>query len=147
MCSNIPTPIYIENALELLDEPGEWYLDRPAKTVYYMPRQGEDMTNAEVIVPAVEKLVELRGTLDRPVHNIRFEGLTFQHGGWLLPNKIGFVDVQANFLLKGKPDEARRHAGCRTQRVREKSVEHRLPRGQVGSLRAVYVHQAGERRD
>ena len=26
--------LYIENALELLDEPGEWYFDRPAKTVY-----------------------------------------------------------------------------------------------------------------
>ena len=34
--------MYFKNALELLDEPGEWYMDRPAKTVYYMPRQGED---------------------------------------------------------------------------------------------------------
>lgn len=97
-----PDSMYIENSLELLDEPGEWYLDRSAKTVYYMPRQGEDMTKAEAIVPAVEKLVELCGTLEQPVHNIRFEGITFQHGSWLLPNKIGFVDVQANFLLDWK---------------------------------------------
>ncbi len=90
---------YVENALELLDEPGEWYLDRPAKTVYYMPREGEDMTKAEVIAPEVEKLVELRGTLDHPVHNIRFEGITFAHGGWLLPSDIGLVDLQANFVL------------------------------------------------
>ena len=53
--------MYVENALELLDEPGEWYLDRPAKTVYYMPRPGEDMAKVEVLAPAVEKLVELRG--------------------------------------------------------------------------------------
>jgi hypothetical protein len=97
-----PQQLHIENALELLDEPGEWYLDRPAGTVYYMPRQGEDMTKVEVIVPAVEKLVELRGTLDRPIHDIRLVGITFQHGGWLLPNKIGFVDVQANFLQDWK---------------------------------------------
>ena len=94
--------VEIENALELLDEPGEWYLDRKTKTVYYMPRQGEDMTKAEVIAPAVEKLVELRGTPDRPVHNIRFVGITFEHGSWLLPNAIGFVDVQANFFLGWK---------------------------------------------
>jgi hypothetical protein len=97
-----PQQMHIENALELLDEPGEWYLDRKGKTVYYMPRPGEDMAKVEVIVPAVEKLVELRGTLDQPVHNIQFAGIVFEHGSWLLPNAIGFVDVQANFLLNWK---------------------------------------------
>jgi len=29
-------------------------------------------------------------------------GIALQHGSWLLPNKIGFVDVQANFLLDWK---------------------------------------------
>jgi hypothetical protein len=94
--------IYLENALELLDEPGEWYIDRKAKTVYYMPRQGEDMSKAEVIAPALETLVELRGTLERPVHDIRFEGITFEYGTWLLPSVIGLVDVQANFILDWK---------------------------------------------
>jgi hypothetical protein len=97
-----PQRMHIENALELLDEPGEWYLDRAAKTVYYLPRPGEDMAKVEVIAPAVEKLVELRGTLDRPVHNIRFEGVTFADGSWLLPNRVGLVDVQANFVLGEK---------------------------------------------
>lgn len=99
---NVPVHRYLENAFELLDQPGEWYLDRPGKTVYYMPCPGEDMTRADVIVPTVERLIELRGSLDRPVHNIRFEGIAFEHGGWLLPNKIGLVDVQANFLLDWK---------------------------------------------
>ena len=91
--------IYLENAIELLDEPGEWYLDRTAKTVYYMPRPGEDMTKAEVTVPALEKIAELTGTLDAPVQNIQFQGLTFEYGSWLRPSEIGFVDVQANFVL------------------------------------------------
>lgn len=104
---NIATPkhvdrVWIENALELLDEPGEWYLDRSAKIVYYMPRPGEDMNKAEVIVPAVEVLVELQGTLDEPVKNICFQGITFAYGSWLLPSKIGFVDLQANFVLDWK---------------------------------------------
>ena len=35
---------YFENALELLDEPGEWYLDRQTGTLSYWPREGEDLT-------------------------------------------------------------------------------------------------------
>ena len=60
----IDLPSYIENALELFDEPGEWYLDRSTKTVYYMPRPGEDMRKAEVIAPAIE-------TTDRAARHAR----------------------------------------------------------------------------
>ncbi|MBM4042402.1 MAG: right-handed parallel beta-helix repeat-containing protein, partial [Planctomycetes bacterium] len=101
----VKLPNYIENALELLDEPGEWYLDRRAPgagdgsgTVYYIPRPGEDMAKAEVIAPAIERLLELRGTLVHPVHNVHFVHLTFAHGSWLQPSEIGHPDVQANFL-------------------------------------------------
>ncbi|MHB8972465.1 MAG: right-handed parallel beta-helix repeat-containing protein [Pirellulaceae bacterium] len=93
----IDLPSYIENALELLDEPGEWYLDRSTKTVYYMPRPNEDMGTVEVIVPAIERLIDVRGTLDRPIANISFVGLSFQHADWLEPSASGLVDVQANF--------------------------------------------------
>lgn len=95
----IDMPTWIENALELLDEAGEWYLDRAAGTVYYRPRPGEDLTRIEVVVPAVEKLVELRGTLDDPVRNIRFEGITFADAGWSEPGREGLVDIQANFRI------------------------------------------------
>ena len=92
-------PTYIENALELLDQPGEWYWDRGTKTIHYMPRPGENMTKLEVIAPALEKLVELRGTLDQPAHNIQFVGVAFRHGNWLRPSKIGHCEVQANFII------------------------------------------------
>ncbi|PYT32304.1 MAG: hypothetical protein DMG57_02235 [Acidobacteria bacterium] len=95
----IELPTHIENALELLDEPGEWYLDRSAHEVYYKPRPGENMESAEVIAPALEQLVAVRGTFDQPIHDIRFEGITFAHGTWLQPSRIGHVDVQANFTM------------------------------------------------
>jgi hypothetical protein len=95
--AKIEFPSYIENALELLDEPGEWYLDKPSRTISYMPRPGEDLRKANVVVPALETLVELRGTLDRPVQHVTFEGVTFADAGWLEPNRIGHLDVQANF--------------------------------------------------
>lgn len=95
----VKLPSYIENAFELLDSPGEWYLDRAADTVYYMPKPGEDMNKYRVVAPVVEKLIELGGTLDRPVENIHFVGITFAEAGWLGPSKIGLVDLQANFVV------------------------------------------------
>jgi len=95
---HVDLPSTIENALELLDEPGEWYLDRPARMVYYIPRPGEDPRKVVIIAPAVERLVAIEGTLDRPASEIRFAGITFAHSTWLQPSRIGHPDVQANFL-------------------------------------------------
>ena len=87
-------PAYMENALELLDEPGEWYFDRPAKTLYYLPRPGEDMAKAEVIAPKLETLVLVQGA-----HDVNFQGLTFSHATWLRPSTgMGHPDTQANFI-------------------------------------------------
>ena len=91
-------PNYMENALELLDEPGEWYLDRSDKVLYYKPLPGEKMDGVEVVVPVLEKLVELRGLLDTPAEHIQFHGITFAHATWLRPSRIGLADVQANFV-------------------------------------------------
>ncbi len=93
------TPAYVENALELLDEPGEWYFDKPARTLHYLPRDGEDMAVAKAAVPVLETLVEVRGTLGQPAANIRFEGITFADATWLGPNRIGHIDEQANFTF------------------------------------------------
>jgi len=92
-------PNYLENALELLDEPGEWYLDRPAAMLYYLPRPGEDMASVQIVAPVLETLVAVQGTLDNPVHDVRFEGLTFAHATWNRPSELGHPDVQANFIL------------------------------------------------
>ena len=40
---------WIENAYELLDEPGEWYLDRSRHELFYRPRPGEDLATARVV--------------------------------------------------------------------------------------------------
>jgi hypothetical protein len=92
------TPDYLENALELLDEPGEWYFDRHEQRLYYRPRPGEDLATAAVVAPALERLLEVRGTLAAPAHDIEFRGLVFAHATWLRPSQLGHPDVQANFI-------------------------------------------------
>ncbi|MBQ6204984.1 MAG: right-handed parallel beta-helix repeat-containing protein [Prevotella sp.] len=92
-----PSPFYLTNAKELLDEPGEWYHDIREHKVYYMPRAGE--TIREAIVPVVETLVEFIGTAEHPVRNITMKGLRFSHTTWMRPSVKGHVPLQAGMYL------------------------------------------------
>ncbi|NDW12233.1 right-handed parallel beta-helix repeat-containing protein [Bacteroides sp. 214] len=105
---------YLCNALQLLDQPGEWYREYPSGNVYYWPREGEDMRVATAIVPALEELVRVDGTLERPVAHIHFEGIGFEHAAWLRPSYQGHVTLQGGFhlldayklLIPGLPEKA-----------------------------------------
>lgn len=87
------------NALELLDQPGEWYQDYPSGRIYYYPRPHEDMTKAQVIIPALETLLTISGTLERPVRNIHFQNISFEHTSWMRPSYQGHVTLQGGFHL------------------------------------------------
>lgn len=101
---------WIENTLDALDSPGEWYLDRRSGKLYYWPMTGEDMKRAEVISPMLTELVRFWGGTrgDRrpggialgfnPVHDIRLQGFTLSYTDWSMPAN-GYVDVQAGFDL------------------------------------------------
>jgi len=87
---------YVENARELLDSPGEWYLDRTSGVLSYWPLPGEDLAKAEVVAPVLGELLRLEGDPDagKFVDYLRIVGLTLQHADWLLPEK-GYGDPQA----------------------------------------------------
>ena len=77
---------YLENALEMLDQPGEWYLDRQTGVLSYWPREGEDPKNDEVIAPVLQKtMLAVVGTHERPVVNVHFEGIHVHYVDWPLP--------------------------------------------------------------
>ena len=92
-----PSPFYLTNAKDLLDEPGEWYHDIYTRKLYYMPRQGE--TVKEAVVPVLETLVEVIGTAERPVRQINIKGVTFSHTTWMRPSEKGHVPLQAGMYL------------------------------------------------
>jgi hypothetical protein len=92
-------PFYIANAIEFLDSPGEWFEDLRAGKIYYWPRDGEDMARAEVVAPVLETLVQIDGTLDKPVSHIQFKGITFANTTWLRPSEQGHVPLQAGMFM------------------------------------------------
>lgn len=89
----------LTNALELLDQPGEWFQEYPSGTIYYYPQASENMETAEVIIPTLETLVTIDGTLSRPVKHIQFNGITFEHTSWMRPSYQGHVTLQGGFPL------------------------------------------------
>jgi hypothetical protein len=97
--TNYAAPFYLANAMEFLDSPGEWFEDLSAGKIYYWPRSGEDMTRAKIVAPVLKTLVQIDGSLDKPVSNIHFKGITFEHTTWLRPSKSGHVPLQAGMFL------------------------------------------------
>ncbi len=91
------SPFYLVNHRALLDEPGEWYLDLRSSKLYYYPLPGEKIQ--EAIVPVVETLLTVEGTLDNPVTDITVENIEFNHSTWLRPSLQGHVPLQAGMAL------------------------------------------------
>jgi hypothetical protein len=90
---------YLLNAIQFLDEPGEWFLDMKNRKIYYYPRLNENLHTAEVIAPALETLLKVEGTVDHPVEHFSFKGLSFNHSSWLRPSMQGHVPHQAGMYM------------------------------------------------
>ena len=91
---------FFENAPEMLDEPGEWYLDRHTGVLSYWPLEGQDMPRVEAIAPVLGHVLEVAGTADRPVRNLHFRGLAVMHNHVPLPPE-GHHGRQAAFRYGG----------------------------------------------
>jgi len=74
----------IENSLALLDEPGEWMVDRRTDTLYLWPPTAK--SKEEIEIPILTELIRIEGEIDysgpkdTPVRHLVFKGLTFVHG-------------------------------------------------------------------
>jgi len=90
---------YLTNAIQFLDEPGEWFLDNEQHKIYYWPRSNESLTTATVVAPFTETLISVEGTIDNPVTNLVIDGIFFQHTGWLRPSLQGHVPHQVGLYM------------------------------------------------
>jgi hypothetical protein len=93
---------WLENALELLTQPGMWYFDEAgengaADTLYYWPRPLDNMATADVEFPILETVASMTG-----VSNFTFgPGITIAGGTYLHPNTAdGFVPIQGAYAYQ-----------------------------------------------
>lgn len=97
---------------EMLHEPGTWYQDTQTGLLTYFPKAGEEarvsifdgcgtvtLQGEPFVAPVLERLVEVSGSLERPVHDIIFRGVSFQHSAWTRPSEQGHVTLQGGMYL------------------------------------------------
>ncbi|MCI8363906.1 MAG: right-handed parallel beta-helix repeat-containing protein [Eubacterium sp.] len=94
----------VTNVFEWLEKPGEFYFDQAGSMLYYIPREGEDINSAEVIIPETDTIIDMCG--DKPtsdyVENITFDGLGFAYTDWKLyelEGSHGYASVQGSIVL------------------------------------------------
>ncbi|MNK55184.1 hypothetical protein D3C87_741920 [compost metagenome] len=86
---------YFENSLDFVRNRQDWFLNRGAQTLYYIPKSPEQLAPGQVIMPRLEELLIIAGTDANPVRSLVFSGLEFRHTTWNLPSSDGYFGGQA----------------------------------------------------
>lgn len=84
---------YLENKLQFLDTPGEWYLDSAQSRLYYLPLPQEAIASTEIIAPLLDTLMVFIDKVEekQTVAHLRFNNLTFAYtNSDLPPTKSGY---------------------------------------------------------
>jgi hypothetical protein len=112
---------FVQHLKEAIDAPGEWFLDRTAGKLYYLPMPGEDMETAEVVAPVAAQLLVVEGDPENGafVDQLTIEGITFQYCQFIVAPE-GHSDGQAEFTVPA----AVQLTGARNATIRECVVAH-----------------------
>ncbi|SEO76975.1 ricin-type beta-trefoil lectin domain protein [Actinacidiphila rubida] len=90
----------LENSYSFLKSTGQWYLDPQAGQLYYKAPAGWNPSAHDVELPRLTSLLQISGSYTDPVHDIAFQGISFQHTTWLQPSTgTGYADQQSGTFL------------------------------------------------
>lgn len=97
---------WVEGVRSELDAPGEWHLDHAEGRLYYRPRPGERMETAEVVAPYLNRIIYLKGDVDRGTHvrNLVFRGFTFRHTSYTLGQIEARVHTDGAVVMENATD-------------------------------------------
>ncbi|MBD2755854.1 PDZ domain-containing protein [Spirosoma validum] len=70
-----PKERFVENIIEELDAPGEWFFDKITQTLSFMPPAGVDLATAVVEVSRLKSLIELTGKPEAPLRQVQIRGI------------------------------------------------------------------------
>ena len=108
---------WLENAMEYINEPGKWALNKKARLIYLW-HEG-DAPPTGIVIPKLTELFRVEGKIDydgptdTPVKGLVFRGLTFTHADlwrWL-PEKTGW-GLQHDWEMFDRPTAMLRFRGA-----------------------------------
>ena len=79
--ANTGDEIVVENVMEELDSPNEWFYDEDSKTLYffYNATSGtEPPSDSLYVVTQLKTLISINGSMSDPVQNITISGVNFR---------------------------------------------------------------------
>lgn len=97
---------FVENVREELDSPGEWYLDKDKGDLYYWPSD-RAFPNVTVTAPAMDRLIVIAGTVERPARYLTIRGFTIRD--------VDFGDEQDVYYPAHAAIHLREASDCRVE--------------------------------
>lgn len=88
---------FLENDIRFLDADYEWFIDPENRKVSLRLPKEVHPDNLAVVVPYSQGLLLIEGHEKKPLKNIHFEGLTFRHSAWMIPEN-GYGGIQAGHI-------------------------------------------------
>jgi hypothetical protein len=88
---------FLEGNKEMLDVPGEWYLDRAGLLLYYIPRDGP-IASQTIVIPTVAEAITVTGLSQKQrdrIAGIVLDGFAVKHTDGIDPYYIGGWPVPA----------------------------------------------------
>ncbi|ESQ88334.1 pectin lyase [Asticcacaulis sp. AC460] len=94
----------------------QWYIDPDAGKLYIRIPPDADVATLSVVLPRLDHLISIGGTLDAPVKNLSFKGLHLSHTSWMGPSlPTGYASQQSGAYLvetaASRPVDAYRSCG------------------------------------
>lgn len=100
------TRVVWQNVREALTEPGEFFVDRRAGIVYYIPEPGETAETLSAVFPApFPALVAAGSSPASPCRSLTLEGLVFRHAGTGRPDPTAPFYELGDSRLPAIPDD------------------------------------------
>jgi len=123
----VPPRYYVENVAALLDAPGEWFFEAKTGKLSYIPPENISNPNQAIVtIPQIPNLIQLKGSTEKPVRNLRFYGLAFEAttgGGSALTLEYAHAcEIVASQIRSVGGEGIRVNPGCYQTRILENQV-------------------------
>ena len=92
---------YVENVMEELDMPGEFFYNYSTKVLYYYNNEtGQDPSNLMFEAPKLKVLMNITGSMSNPVKNVTVRGLTMKDTAITYMDPHGYVDILSYHFIQ-----------------------------------------------